>query len=101
MATTAKKSCRLGTPNPRNRNGTDLTAGQPIERGNGRTTCSIEVKSAVRSNHARLWWWDAEGKTLSQGAFISLAVDELTRRTLKEHPDFKLPPDCTFDFTRV
>jgi hypothetical protein len=100
MSNAPKKSCRLGEPN-RIRNGTDRTSGQPTDRAEGRTTTPCNMLSADRANAARAWWRDGDGKILTLGAFMSLAADELVRRTLRENPEFKLPPDCAFEFTRI
>lgn len=92
---THKRPCRLGPVTPRRRNGTAATNGQPGLR----TTCALSAVSDLRVESARLWLLDTDGKPVSKQQFISLAVDELTRQLLAEHPDFKLPPSCSFPVT--
>jgi len=101
MATTTKpvKSCRLGAPNRRSAKGTERTEGNPILLTEGRTTCALSAVSDARVEAARLWLPSASTKPVSKQDFISLAVDELTKRLLSEHPDFKLPPSCAFVIT--
>ena len=101
MATPTKpaKSCRLGVPNRRSATGTDRTTGKPILLTEARTTCALSAVSDARVEAARLWLPSATNKPVSKQDFISLAVDELTKRLLAEHPDFKLPPSCAFVIT--
>lgn len=72
-----------------------------MDRTEGRTTVPCAMLSADRAKATLPWWRDGEGKPMTLGDFFSLAADELVRRTLRENPNFKLPPACAFEFTRL